>query len=291
MSIERKNEVMTYCILQKNIVYFFHNGFCREKTDKGFYRIKGAFMNIALIIGASGGMGREFARLVCREREVDELWLVARREDKLQEVKAECDKPVRLFASDVTSREAREELLIALRENNVNISWLFNCAGVGIYQDFADADIDAQTNMISLNCEALVYMTHICLPHMTEGSHIIQLASAAAFLPQPHFAVYSATKAFVLAFSRALNEELKGKKIHVTVACPGPVDTVFLEIAYNGSMPTKKKRLSSDCAYICRIIFKFARKRKRVAVPTFKMKAARVIAKILPHSILIKIFK
>ncbi len=248
-------------------------------------------MNIALIIGASSGMGRELARLVYREREVDELWLVARREDKLQEVKAECDKPVRIFALDVTNREAREKLSIALKEKNVKISWLFNCAGMGIYGDFSSTDGDKQINMISLNCEALTYITHVCLPYMSEDSHIVQLASAAAFLPQPRFAVYSATKAFVLAFSSAIGEELKGKKIHVTVACPGPVDTEFLEIAYNGSMPTKKKRLSSDCDFICRVILNSAKKRKRVVVPTFKMKVARAIAKIFPHSILIKLFK
>ena len=248
-------------------------------------------MNIALITGASSGMGAELAKLLSREDGIDRIILVSRREDRLQALASELDKPSSIIAIDITKREERDVLAQYLEKEQPNISYLINCAGVGFYGLFEETGCEKHINTVSLNCEALTAVTYLALPYMKKGSRILMLSSASAFLPQKKFSVYAASKAYVLSFSRALGAELKCRGISVTVACPGPVATDFMNTAYEGNIPAAKKKFCADCKDICEKIYKGAKKRKKVVVPTLSMKLVHVTSKILPTSLLIKFLK
>ncbi|MBA2665361.1 MAG: SDR family NAD(P)-dependent oxidoreductase [Bradymonadaceae bacterium] len=191
-------------------------------------------MKIAIITGASAGLGWEFARQLDGSDEIDELWLVARRQDKLDELAAELKKtPARTFAIDLTNPEQLRQLFDALEEGKPTISWLINNAGFGKVGAFDSFDVDTNLNMIDLNVRSLTEITQRALPYCAKGSKILQIASSAGWLPLTNFAVYAATKAYVVNFSNALSQELKSRGISVTAVCPGPVRTEFQELATN----------------------------------------------------------
>lgn len=186
---------------------------------------------VALITGASSGLGLEFARQLDERQVADELWLVARNEEKLQAVAKELDTPARAVAADLTSEADIASIRALLAKEQPRVTFLVNAAGFGKFGDWqtiADASVDA---MIDLNCRGLVDMTRASLPYMERGGRIIQVASAAAFAPLPHMNVYAATKAFVLRYTRALRWELHGTGITVTALCPTWVKTGFEKVA------------------------------------------------------------
>ena len=179
-------------------------------------------------------MGVEFAlQLDNVFQNIDEIWMIARRKKELLEVAQHLEHTTRILDMDITKEEQIERLRKLLADEKPVVRMLVNCAGYGILGDFTASNISEELGMIEVNCKALTQMTHLCLPYMKKNSRIIQLASSAAFLPQPNFAVYAATKAYVYSFSRALRQELRRKKIYVTAVCPGPVDTPFFDIAHD----------------------------------------------------------
>lgn len=186
--------------------------------------------NIAVITGASSGMGREFVRQMDGYG-FDEIWGIALGEEKLKIMQSETKTPVRIFPMDLTNDASFLSYTKALEEDRPNVTWLINCSGFGKFGRYDEIDITASTNMIDLNCKALVKMTEITLPYMTEGGRIIEIASVAAFQPTPYLNVYAASKAFVLSYSRALNIELKNRKISVTCMCPFWTKTNFFKRA------------------------------------------------------------
>lgn len=191
-------------------------------------------MNIAIITGVSSGMGREFARrLDSLLKKTDEIWLLARRKDKLDALSEQMKTKTRVIAIDLTNERELAQFAEVLAIRNAGITVLVNCAGTGKYGPFSALDGSMRREMLRLNVLALTEMTGLCLPYMRKGSRMITLASGAAFLPQADFAVYAASKAYVYSFSRALESELRGRGIHVTTVCPGPVNTPFLEHAYD----------------------------------------------------------
>lgn len=193
-------------------------------------------MNIAIITGASSGIGMEFARQLDRNlRKTDEIWLLARRREPMEELALSMRKKTRVIVMDVTKEKEMERFAEVLSIGNPKITVLVNSAGVGSYGEFTAQSDTAVSDMIQLNIGALTQMTKICLPYMRKGSKIIQLASGAAFLPQAAFAVYAASKAYVYSFSRALNRELQSRGIRVMAVCPGPVNTPFFTRAYGDS--------------------------------------------------------
>lgn len=131
---------------------------------------------------------------------------------ELLEVAQHLEHTTRVLDMDVTKKEPIERLKKLLAEEKPVIRMLVNCAGYGILGEFFDSNISDELGMIEVNCKALTQMTYLCLPYMRKNSRVIQLASSAAFLPQPNFAVYAATKSYVYSFSRALNQELRRKK-------------------------------------------------------------------------------
>lgn len=190
-------------------------------------------MNIAIITGASSGMGMELARQLDKSLgKTDEIWLLARRKEPMEELARSMKIKVKAIVIDMTNEKEMKQFAEVLAISNPKITVLANCAGVGSYGEFLKQSSEDVSAMIRLNIVALTQMTKICLPYMRRGSRIIQFASGAAFVPQAAFAVYAATKSYVYSLSRALGKELKSRGISVTAVCPGPVNTPFLQHAY-----------------------------------------------------------
>ena len=205
--------------------------------------------NIAIITGASSGMGKEFAIQVAQKYDFDEIWIVARRIEKLNELAEQIDstkhfqivKPVQL---DLGNMEGVGELEKLLKEENeklvkvesgIQIGLLVNNAGFGTYGPFIDTPVKEQMQMVQLNCTTVTGLCGIALPYMKKGAVIINTSSLAAFMPLGNFAVYAATKSYVLSLSVALAAELKDKGIKVHALCPGSVSTEFANVASNGA--------------------------------------------------------
>lgn len=190
-------------------------------------------MNIAIITGASSGMGKEFAvQLDKCLGKTDEIWLLARSREPLEKLADSLRIKARVIVIDLTDETALKQFEEVLAIRNPRITVLINCAGVGIHKPFDRQSREEIDTMIGLNITALTRMTMICLPYMKSGSKLIQVSSGAAFVPQSAFAVYAASKAYVYSLSRALGQELRGRGITVTAVCPGPVNTPFLAHAY-----------------------------------------------------------
>lgn len=248
-------------------------------------------MNIVIITGASSGIGREFVRQMDQSFDkIDEFWLVARNKDKLTEIAEGMRHKSRIFAMDITGNVQLERLQTAVKKNNAKVRMLVNCAGYGIMGPFAEQDRKEELGMIRLNCEALTNITHRMLPYMARGSRIIQLASCAAFLPQPNFAVYAASKAYVLRFSQALGEELRERGIYVTSVCPGPVNTPFFDRAEkNGSTLRIKKYVMVQAEQVVAKALRDSLHKKTKSVYSAPIVGVEVLSKMVPHELALKI--
>ena len=255
--------------------------------------------NIIIITGASSGMGREFVKQCdLHFLNVDEFWLIARNKNILDTIAYECRHKCRVLSFDLCNKQAQEKLENIMQSEQPQIAMLVNSAGYGILGEFCDikdksiTDFhslrDEQTGMIDLNCAALTYMTHLCIPYMKRGGRIIQLASSAAFLPQPKFAVYAATKSYVLSFCRALNEELRKQQIYMTAVCPGPVDTEFFERAEKGADRLFIKQfVMAKPEKVVEKALRDARNKKEISVYSLPMQAFYIICKLLPHKLML----
>ncbi len=248
-------------------------------------------MRIAIITGASSGMGRDFARLLAHE-DIDELWLIARREERLHKLSEKIGLRCRTLALDLLDPKSFTLLADCLELENPDVAWLVNAAGYGMIGKVQDISQEEQDKMVMLNCSALTTITRTVLPYMRSGGHIVQFSSASAFMPQPEFAVYAATKAYVLSFSRALNCELRSRKISVTAVCPGPVDTEFLQIAEEHEAVAAYKRFfMGESRRVVRRAFLAAKRKKEVVVPSLSMQMLQAATKILPHKFLLRFMK
>lgn len=248
-------------------------------------------MKIAIVTGASFGMGKEFVRQIERfYRELDEIWVIARSEKKLEEIKKSHKTYIRIFAGDMEEDLVYKQVKNRLENQNPDIRMLVNAAGfgkTGTVEEIAKEDKKLQLRMIDLNCRGLTEMTCTCLPWMHKGTRIINLASAAAFCPQAKFAVYAATKSYVLSFSRSLAAELKEKGIFVTAVCPGPVDTPFFEVS--GKLPGgMKEAVMADPVQVVKQALIDAKYKKEVSVYGMAMKGAEAATKVLPHGMILK---
>ena len=192
-------------------------------------------MKIAIVTGASSGMGREFVRQLSAYVQVDEIWAIARRREALEALKAETPVPVRPVVLDLLKSESFDELRSLLEGEQPEIALLVNAAGFGKFGAYHKTTIEDDCRMIDLNCKALLVMTRLCIPYMSPGSHILELDSLSAFQPVPYITTYGATKAFVLSYSRAMNRELKCKGIRVMAMNPGWVKTEFFRHAFQSN--------------------------------------------------------
>ena len=248
-------------------------------------------MNIAVITGASSGLGLEYAKEVYNTRtDLDEIWVIARRADRLQKLQDELGSTVIPVAFDITDPVAIENYVSLLKEKNATVKLLINNAGFGKLGNFDELSLLENTSMVRLNCEALTAITAASLPFMNEKSEILNSCSIASFAPNTRMAVYSSTKAYVMSLSRALREELKPRKINVLAVCPGPMDTEFLSIANieNGSSKTFDMLPRVNARVMAVKSLKASKKGKAVYTNRIFYKFYRLLAKILPHSIVMK---
>ena len=175
---------------------------------------------IAVITGASSGMGRDFVRIIDKIEDCDEIWVIARRKEKLEEITSEAGKVIRPIELDLSKEKNIKAYGKMLKDaGEIEVTALVNAAGFGKFGDFESIPLQEQMNMIDLNCKALMAITHITLPYMPKGSRVYQLGSLSAFQPVPYIATYGATKAFVLSFARALNKEIEARVIKM-IAVP-----------------------------------------------------------------------
>lgn len=248
-------------------------------------------MKIAVITGASSGLGKEFALAVSRKRrELDEIWLIARREDKLIELSESMSKRSRIIALDLTDGESLEKFKTLLETEKPTISLLINNAGFGKIGNFEKISADDSGKMVRLNCESLTVMTSLSVPYMAENSEIINSCSISAFAPNPGMAVYSSTKAYVMSFSKALRYELKNRRINVLAVCPGPMDTEFMPVA--GITPGVSRAFDTlsrvDVKEMAEKSLDASSKRRSVYTNKPFYKFYRFFAKLLPHGFVMR---
>ncbi len=255
-------------------------------------------MSTAIITGASGGIGREFAIQLCTDYGVKHFWLIARNRNKLEslaaklsELGAECE----VLSIDLGKREGIDTYKAALAEKKPTVSYLINAAGYGKFGRFDELSEDDIAGMIDLNSRALVLMTHATVPYMNKGGRIVELGSGSCFTPLPNFNVYAASKSLVLHYTKALNYELKRYGIRATCFCPGWVKTEFFDVAESGgervSRPAKKNiKPLNDPVKVTRGCLKAVKKGKAMYVTNWFTKMQHVLFKLVPDPILTRMW-
>lgn len=203
----------------------------------------------------------------------------------METLKGRLPVSLRLFAMDLTDRIQLESLKMALEKEKPRVVFLANAAGFGKVGTAGEVSLTDAMGMVQLNCQALCAVTRMVLPYMAQNGRILQYASAAAFLPQPGFSVYAATKAFVLSYSQALNAEEKSRGICVTAVCPGPVETEFFDIAETERPAPPYKRLTMvRPERVVKQAIADSMMGKSVSVCGVIMKGFHIISKVIPHS-------
>ncbi|MDR0841628.1 MAG: SDR family NAD(P)-dependent oxidoreductase [Christensenellaceae bacterium] len=240
-------------------------------------------MKIAVVTGASSGMGREFVFALDRAEPFDEIWVIARREDRLAALQQNCRAAIRPLPLDLLAPDALTSYAALLKEHRPEVAVLVNASGFGRFALFAEEPLAAYNDMLDVNAKALMGMTYVTLPYLQSGGRIYQLGSLSSFQPVPYIAVYGASKAFVLSFSRALNVELRPRGIRSMAVCPGWVKTEFFDHALTDQTAvTYFNRFYTPEAVVRRAIKDMARG-KDVSIAGFPVRFQVLLTKILPH--------
>ena len=243
-------------------------------------------MNIAVVTGASSGMGREFVLQLGQYVAVDQIWVIARRAEALESLAGEVSTPLKVISLDLCERQSFAAYEKLLAEEQPNVRLLVNAAGFGKFGAFSRIPLEEDLRMLDLNCKALVAMTRLTLPYMASGSHILQLDSLSAFQPVPYITTYGATKAFVLSYSRAMNRELKAQGIRMMAMNPGWVKTEFFNHALvtNGNEVQYYNYLYEAKDVVATGLRDLYRSKKDYSVHGFPIRMQVRLVKLLPHS-------
>lgn len=251
-------------------------------------------MRTAIVTGASSGLGREFVRQIADVfPEIECYWLIARRTDRLTEI-AEMmpDKQVECLSLDLCDTMSFMALQEKLAAERPEIALLVNNAGCGYLGNIGEVDTASQTRMIDLNLRALTAVTNITVPFMSPGGCILNVSSIASFCPNPRMTVYSASKAYVTAYTVGAAEELKAKGITVTAVCPGPMDTEFLGIGnIKGNSKMFEMLPYCDQVRVAGGALRATRAGRTIYTPKLFYKTYRVLAKVLPVKLMVKFAK
>ncbi len=249
-------------------------------------------MNIAVVTGASSGMGRQFVLQLSQYVQVDQIWVIARRRSYLEVLEKEVTVPIRAICLDLCDPDSFETYRELLEQEQPNVKLLVNAAGFGKFGDFHQIPMEEDLRMIDLNCRALVAMTRLTLPYMHSGSHILQLDSLSAFQPVPFITTYGATKAFVLSYTRALNTELKSEGIRVMAMNPGWVKTEFFNHALqtNDSRVKYFNHLYEAEDVVATGLKDLYRSKKEMSIHGLPVRNQVRLVKLLPHSLVMKVW-
>lgn len=251
-------------------------------------------MNIAVITGASSGLGIEYLKQICENYPyIQQYWIIARRKERLEQIaKGYPDKNIVPIALDLTEYESYKLFDEMLQKADANIKILVNNAGYGVLGDLRESDPFKQSGMVDLNCRALTAITAIALKYMEKGSFIVNVCSIASFCPNPRMSVYSSTKAYVKSFSRSVRFENRKNGINVLATCPGPMNTEFLDVAgIKGNSKTFDTLPYSDPVKVAKNSLKMAEKGSAFYTPGIFYKVYRLLTKIIPHEVLMHITK
>ena len=246
-------------------------------------------MKIAIVTGASSGMGREFVRQLHKYIKVDEIWVIARRKEALEALASETPIPVRPIVMDLGQGVSFYKLITILETVKPDIRLLVNAAGFGRFGDFDAIPLEDDLKMIDLNCKALVAMTRLCLPYMHAGSYILQLESLSAFQPVPYITTYGASKAFVLSYCRACNAELKARGIRMMSLNPAWVKTEFFNHAFQTNNRVQYFNFIQEAKDVVAVGLRDLFKTKKdISIPGFGVKLQVLGVKLLPHKLVMK---
>ncbi len=249
-------------------------------------------MKTALVTGASSGIGREFARQIAKSGEYERIYVVARREDRLEELKNELGGVIVPIAADLGKPESFDRIAECLRADNVSLSLLVAAAGFGKYGSFAANSQADMESIVEVNVLGVLRTVRMALDFLTAGSRIVLMGSQSAFQPLPEFNIYASSKAFVLHFGRALNLELKSRGIAVTTVCPGYVATEFFEVAAKSGDPDACRNFSPmyQASDVVRKALSDSQKGKDVSIYGLQIKGARLLSKLLPHKLVMRVW-
>lgn len=259
---------------------------------------------IAIVTGASSGLGREFVKQISKSRALDEIWVIARRKDRLEEVRRLSKTALRPIPLDLTEKSSFEVLRHALEEEKPDVRFLVNAAGVGKIGLTKELSVQENDQMIDLNCRAAVDMTLTVLPYMSRGSELINICSVAGFQPLTGLNTYAATKAFLLHWTKALHHELLLSGIRVTALCPYWVkDTEFIPAAKetdyapisqdgagDGSGAVRNFYFAGHAKYVVRQALRASRLNLWVCAPGAVAKAERLISWVLPDCVIVPVW-
>ena len=245
--------------------------------------------NIAIVTGASDGFGKEFVRLLVNDNNIDEIYALSRSDEKLTALKQELGDKIKPYIIDLSVSEKIKEFGKYIETQNATVKILINNAGFAKFCSYDDISIDESLNMINLNISGVVAMGLTCIPFMEEGSHILNIASQAAFQPVPYQNIYSATKSFVKNYSQALNIELKDKGIKVTAVCPGWMKTNLYDRGCIGAKKgTKRFMCMVSPEKAAKQALKDAYNNKDISIYGWHVKLCALITRFLPEKIIMK---
>ena len=239
---------------------------------------------IAIVTGATGDIGEEFVKSLLSE--TDQVWAVGRSENKLSSLKEKYGDKIVPVRVDLSDRDDIFSFCEKIESEKPEIKYLVNNAGVAKMKPVSEFTLEEISDMLDINDKAATLICRACIPYMVKGSYILNVASASAFQPNPYIALYSASKAYLLSFTRSLNVE--NENITCTAVCPGWVDTKMLpkqrdgkDIRYPGMTPASK---------VVEVALKDCHKGKDVSVCSFYFRYMRFLSKVTPHSIAMKMW-
>lgn len=247
-------------------------------------------MSIAVVTGASSGMGRDFVLALDRDYSFDEIWVIARRRERLVEFGSMMKTKTVPVALDLSQKESASVLENMLYERKVKVGALVNAAGYGVFKAFEESSREEMEGIVDLNDRALVAVTSVVLPFMEKGSFIINLGSNSSHQPVPYIATYAASKAFVLSFSLALGAELKKKGIHVLCVCPGWIRTEFFDRAVRDSTTIVYYDRYYESRDVVERAMKDLGKGRTTSILGFPVRMQVRLVKLLPKSLVMHIW-
>lgn len=242
---------------------------------------------IAIITGATGGIGEEFVKQILRYN-LDEIWAVARNENKMNRLRKKYGEKIIPVSADLSDINDIEKISNLLSAQKPQVRFLINNAGLAKMASYKDFSLGEIIRTIDVNCKAPVMLCNICIPYMKSGGNILNISSASAFQPNPYINLYAASKAFERSYSRALNVELEGTGITVTAVCPGWVDTEMLSKEMNGKKVKFPGIVTAE--RVVKTALRDAEKKRDMSICSLYVKCQHLNVKLMPQRLIMKIW-